>query len=206
MIGKLSGIVDSVHENTLILDVGGVGYVVQASRRTLSAIGHKAQPASLLIDTHVREDAITLVGFADAREQSWFRLLNSVQGVGIKAGLAILSACPPEKISVIIASQDKAALQQAEGVGPKLATRILTELKDRAANMDNTPSAKPQKYQEVIGIVSHETIDADAVSALVNLGYGRAEAYTAVLNARAKSNDNNDLQSIIRISLKELSA
>lgn len=205
MIGKLSGIIDSVHDSNLILDVGGVGYVVQASRRTLSAVGHKGQPASLLIDTHVREDAITLVGFADALEQGWFRLLNSVQGVGIKAGLAILSACPADKISVIITSQDKAALQQAEGVGPKLAVRILTELKDRAENMDNSSSAKGKKYQDVIGIVSHETIDTDAVSALVNLGYGRAESYTAVLNARAKSNDN-DLQSLIRISLKELSA
>src|SRR5262249_3865506 len=121
MIGKLSGIVDSISGNQLIIDVQGVGYVVQASVRTLTRIGNKGEPVSLLIDMHVREDALTLFGFIDAAEQQWFRLLTSVQGVGPKAGMAILAACPPERLGVAIAAQDKAALTQADGVGPKLA-------------------------------------------------------------------------------------
>ncbi len=204
MIGKLSGIIDETNENSLILDVGGVGYLVQASARTLAAIGGKGDPASLLIDTHVREDAITLIGFAEAGEQSWFRLLNSVQGVGAKAAFAILAVCPADKLAITIAAQDKAALTQADGVGPKLAARILTELKDKAANMELGIQKKTKKYQDITSDVSCETLDTDAVSALINLGYGRAEAYSAVLSAKGKANDN--LEELIRVALKELSA
>ena len=136
MIGKLSGIIDSFKDNHVILDVNGVGYLVFASNRTLARIGSKGDPASLLIDTHVREDHIHLYGFADVAEQEWFRLLTSVQGVGAKVGLAILAVCPPEKLALIIASGDKAAITQADGVGPKLGVRILTELKDKAGKME----------------------------------------------------------------------
>lgn len=204
MIGKLSGIVDTLASGHLVLDVQGVGYLVQASQRTLSKIGQKGQPASLLIETAVREDAITLYGFADAAEQQWFKLLTSVQGVGAKAGLAILSVCSPEKVALAIAAQDKAILTQADGVGPKLATRILTELKDKAANIELGPSAKPVSYKEISNAEEAVGLDQDAVSALVNLGYARGDAYSAVMRARGKANDN--LQDLIRLALKELSA
>lgn len=204
MIGKLSGIIDSFSDNHLILDVQGVGYLVNASSRTLGRIGQKGDPASLLIDTQVREDAITLYGFAEASEQKWFRLLNSVQGVGAKVALAILTACPPEKLGLAIASQDKDIIRQADGVGPKLAVRILTELKDKAGDIDLSASSKGVKYQEVVNDAESGGIDQDAVSALINLGYSRSDAYSAVMNARGKANDN--LQDLIRTALKELSA
>jgi Holliday junction DNA helicase RuvA len=142
MIGKLSGIIDSFADNHAILDVNGVGYVVFASRRTLGRIGQPGDPATLLIDTHVREDHIHLYGFADANEQKWFRLLTSVQGVGAKVALSILTACPAERLGVIIASQDKGAITSADGVGSKLGVRILTELKDKAANLQMGNTAK----------------------------------------------------------------
>ncbi len=208
MIGKLTGIIDSFAEAHLILDVQGVGYLVHASRRTLSRLGQRGEVASLLIDTAVREDAITLYGFIDAAEQQWFRLLTSVQGVGAKAGMAILSVCPPEKIGLAIAAQDKAALTQADGVGPKLAARLLTELKDKAAALQGIgnvapPVARPSSGDPVLEN-SAVGLDHDAVSALVNLGYGRSEAYTAVMRAKEKANDN--LQDLIRLALKEISA
>jgi len=209
MIGKLSGQLDQIADGHLILDVQGVGYVVNASARTLSRIGDKGAQVSLLIDTLVREDAITLYGFADAAEQSWFRLLTSVQGVGAKAALAILTVCPPEKLQVAIAAQDKAPIQAADGVGPKLATRVITELKDKAAKLDMTLSLNPSPSREresasAQGEGEILTIDNDAVSALINLGYNRSDAYSAVMRAKSEANDN--LQELIRLALKELSA
>ncbi len=206
MIGKLSGIVDSLATDHLILDVQGVGYMVYCSARTL-ANAHKSEPLSLLIDTHVREDHIHLFGFLSAAEQQWFRLLTSVQGVGAKAGMAILSTCPADKIGFIIAAQDKAALTQAEGIGPKIALRILTELKDKASKIDLSPA--PTKGAKVVSIdTPAASVDNDAVSALINLGYARADAYQAVMQAKTKANDNEagDVGAIIRLALKELSA
>ncbi|MCK6418985.1 MAG: Holliday junction branch migration protein RuvA [Alphaproteobacteria bacterium] len=206
MIGKLTGRVDTILENGVILDVQGVGYVVQASARTLGRLDGQGSPARLLIDTHVREDAISLYGFIDAAEQRWFRLLTSVQGVGPKAGMAILAACPPERLPVAIASQDKAALQAADGVGPKLALRILTELKDKAANMSlslDSLSMNERRSPQNIAAESNQSIN-DAVSALVNLGYGRSEAFAAVLQIREEANDN--LQMMIKLALKNLTA
>lgn len=204
MIGKLSGIIDSFDSNFLILDVQGVGYQVYASARTLARIGQTGDAASLLIETQVREDAITLFGFADAGEQQWFRLLTSVQGVGAKAGLAILAALSPENLVTAIMAQDKAALTQADGVGPKLAMRILTELKDKAGKIEIGGAGKSVKYQEIEGGGESNSLDQDAVSALINLGYSRSDAYSAVMQAKAKANDN--LQDLIRVALKELSA
>lgn len=207
MIGKLSGVLDSAAEGQLILDVGGVGYLVSCSPRTLSRCGQKGDPLSLYIDTHMREDSLTLFGFLDEKEQHWFRLLYSVQGVGPKVAMAILGACPPEQIGFVIASGDKAAITQAPGVGPKLAARILTELKDKAAKIDLTPSAVAVKA----GVFSpQETsgIDHDAVSALVNLGYARSESFQAVLQAKEKAPEksvNDNLQHLIKLALKELS-
>lgn len=210
MIGKLSGLVDSFGSDHLILDVGGVGYLVHASGRTLGAIGQRGDTVSLLINTQVREDAITLFGFSGAAEQQWFRLLTSVQGVGAKAALSILSVCPPEKLGVIIAAQDKAALTRADGVGPKLAARILTELKDKAAQaaifepvQSGTRTGSKTDHDPVQG----DAVEQDAVSALTNLGYARADAYTAVMAAKTKANDNeqDNLEILIRLALKELS-
>ena len=202
MIAKLSGILDSVAEGSLILDVGGVGYEVFASSRTLSRAGQEGDTLSLLIDTHVREDSIALYGFGDAAEQQWFRLLYSVQGVGPKAALAILSACPPEQLGFAIASGDQAAIRRAEGVGPKLATRIVTELKDKAGKVDLAPKARGVRVADAPA--SSGGVEQDAVSALVNLGYARTDACTAVLQAKQKANDNDSLQDIIRLALKEL--
>ncbi|QQG35455.1 MAG: Holliday junction branch migration protein RuvA [Micavibrio aeruginosavorus] len=203
MIAKLSGIMDSAGQDYLILDVNGVGYQVFASGRTLSRV-QKGEPLSLLIDTHVREDHIHLYGFMDKAEQEWFRLLTSVQGVGAKVGMAILSACPVDRLGFAIAAGDAAFVRQADGVGPKLATRIVTELKDKAAKIDLAPSSKPQGQAptKTIGQFSPADVESDAVSALVNLGYGRADAYSAVLQVRGKANDN--LSEILKLALKEL--
>lgn len=207
MIGKLSGILDSAAQDHLILDVNGVGYVVNCSPRTLGSCGQKGDPISLLIDTHVREDAINLYGFADATEQHWFRLLYSVQGVGPKAAMAILGVCPPDQLGFAIASGDKAAVQRADGVGPKLAQRIVTELKDKASKIEVTLStAKGAKVESLKP--QGGGVEQDAVSALINLGYSRSDAFAAVLQAKGKANDNEiaNLGDMIRLALKELSA
>ncbi|MBK9584921.1 MAG: Holliday junction branch migration protein RuvA [Alphaproteobacteria bacterium] len=208
MIGKLSGVIDSFGKDHLILDVGGVGYLVQASGRTLSRIGLAGDPAALLIITQVREDAITLFGFAEAAEREWFRLLTSVQGVGAKVAMAILSVCPPDRLGFVIASQDKAVLTQADGVGPKLAARLLTELKDKAGKVELSPESVSRTKVSGGEVTGDNVVDQDAVSALTNLGYARTEAFAAVMVAKSKANDNEqgNLQSLIRLALKELSA
>lgn len=207
MIAKLSGILDSAAPGALIIDVNGVGYEVHASVRTMARLGMKGDPVSLLIDTHVREDALTLFGFIDGMEQQWFRLLYSVQGVGPKAALAILSACPIERLGFAIASGDATALRQADGVGPKLATRIVTELKDKVGKIDLALPGKGIKSTAVSGVTAGEpSVDNDAVSALVNLGYARADAFQAVIQARGKANDNGNLNEIIKLALKELTS
>jgi Holliday junction DNA helicase RuvA len=155
----------------------------------------------------VREDAITLYGFADPQEQQWFKLLTSVQGVGAKVGLSILSIAAPDKIALAIAAQDKTFITQADGVGPKLALRILTELKDKAGKMDLAAlslNPSPLSERESAQHQGEGSLSADAVSALVNLGYGKSDAYSAVQRAREKANDN--LQDLIRHALRELSA
>jgi Holliday junction DNA helicase RuvA len=212
MIAKLTGIIDSFAENFLILNVGGVGYQVFASARTLSRIGQVGDGASLLIDTHVREDHIHLYGFADAAEQQWFRLLTSVQGVGAKVGMGILGSIATDKLSLAIAAQDKAVLTQADGVGPKLAVRILTELKDKVGKMElgSSPSLTPplaggKRLAQGGSGENSANLQSDAVSALVNLGYQRSDAFSAVAQAAQKSN-NDDLQTLIRIALKALSS
>ncbi|MCB9989065.1 MAG: Holliday junction branch migration protein RuvA [Rhodospirillales bacterium] len=207
MIAKLSGILDSIAQNTLILDVNGVGYLVHASARTLAQAGQTGDPLSLLIETIVREDAFNLYGFRDAAEQEWFRLLTSVQGVGAKAALAILSVSPPDQLGFAITAGDKTVLTRADGVGPKLALRILTELKDKATKIDLSPTpAKGKVAAQPDAPANIANIDNDAVSALINLGYGRSDAYQAVLQAKQKANDNDDLQTLIRLALKELSS
>lgn len=215
MIAKLSGLIDSVGTNHVIIDVNGVGYLVYASSRTLARIGSaKGAAVSLLIETHVREDQITLYGFADAAEKEWYLILCTVQGVGAKVAQAILGAIPAEQLPVVIASQDKAALRQAEGVGEKLAVRIVTELKEKAGKLALGQVAT-QKAQAARGqaaraasVIENLPLSAgnDAVSALINLGYGRAEAFGAVSTVMRLMGDELPISDIIRESLKELSA
>ncbi len=204
MISKLTGVVDRVAKDHLVLDVQGVGYQVFASARTLGIVGGVGSKASLMIETHVREDHIHLFGFSSVAEQDMFRLLTSVQGVGARTGLAILSVAPIDRLALALAAQDKAVFAQADGVGPKLATRIVTELKDKAAGVaDSFPvsfkSTKGEAAPQVAGVQN------DAVSALINLGYARSDAYS-VVHAITQSNDNPDLSTVVRLALKELSA
>lgn len=215
MIAKLSGLIDSVGINHVIIDVNGVGYLVYASSRTLARIGSaKGTPVSLLIETHVREDQITLYGFADAAEKEWFLILCTVQGVGAKVAQAILGTIPAEQLPVVIAAQDKAALRQTDGVGEKLAVRIVTELKEKAGKMA-LGQAATQKVQAARGQAAKgaaaveglpKNVSNDAVSALVNLGYGRAESFGAVANVMRLMGEDLPLGDIIRESLRELSA
>jgi holliday junction DNA helicase RuvA len=202
MIAKLTGTIDSTGLAHVIIDVNGVGYLVHASSRTLSRIGTRGTAVSLLIETIVREDAFILYGFADAIEKEWFQILCTVQGVGAKVAQAILSAVPPEQLPIAIASQDKTAIKQADGVGEKLAVRIVTELKEKAGKMALGPVAV-QKAQTARVAASPNN---DAVSALINLGYARAEAFGAVANVMREKGDGIALGDLIRESLKELSA
>lgn len=205
MIGKLSGIIDSFGTDYILLDVSGVGYLVHCSPRTLAQAGQTGDTASFLIDTHVREDAINLYGFKDAMEQQWFRLLTSVQGVGSRVAMSILGACPVERIGFAIASGDKGAIQAADGVGPKLALRIVTELKDKAGKIDLQLSV-PKAEGKVARGAAPVPVDQDAVSALVNLGYAKTDAFQAVLNVKQANDNDLSLSDLIRLALKELSA
>jgi Holliday junction DNA helicase RuvA len=202
MIGKLTGIIDSLQNGNLILDVGGVGYVVFASGRTLSRIGNKGDNTSLFIETHVREDHIHLFGFADKVEQEWFNLLMKVQGVGAKAALSILSASSPNDLALAIAAQDKAVFTRADGVGPKLGTRIVTELKDKMGQIDLSGGAGISTAGKAASHIPENDNLEEALSALVNLGYGRTDAMIALRTA----DEGADLQSLIKHGLKELAA
>ena len=202
MIGKLKGIVDSVDEDALILDVGGVGYLIAASARTLRSLPPVGEAAALHIETQVREDAIRLFGFLTVAERDWFRLLQSVQGVGAKVALGILGALSGDALATAIQRQDKAMLSRAPGVGPKLAARLVVELKDKApvpAGVDfgGAPAAlrrgaKLPKAAE------------DAVLALVGLGYLRAQAATAVTKGLTALGPEAQTSALIRLGLKEL--
>lgn len=204
MIAALTGIVDSVGRAEAVIGVGGVGYLVFASARTLGQLA-PGDSVKLQIETHVREDHIHLYGFADAAERDWFRTLTTVQGVGARVALAILSALGPEEIATAIAAQDKAPLTRADGVGPKLAARIVNELKEKAgdalmgASLASAAGGAPAAK-------AAPTAQADAVSALVNLGYGRSEAFQAVGRAAAAMGEDAGLDDLIRAGLKELSA
>ena len=202
MIGKLKGIIDGVEDDELILDVGGVGYVVSASARTLRALPAAGQAATLHIETQVREDAIRLFGFLTVAERDWFRLLQNVQGVGAKVALGILGALSGEALSAAIANQDKAMMARAPGVGPKLAARLVLELKDKApafgvadlggAIADGEAASKLPKAAQ------------DAVLALVGLGYARPQASLAVAKGVATLGAEAQTAALIRAGLKEL--
>lgn len=206
MIGKLTGLVDSVGEDWAIVDVSGVGYLIFGSSRTLGRLGAAGEPARLLIETHVREDHIHLYGFIDQDERDWFRLLSSVQGVGARMTLAILSALGPEELVQSIAAQDKASLTRANGVGPKLAGRIVAELKDKVGAIEWGGDRIAVASVAGAGEGADGRVPEDAISALVNLGYRRADAFGAVAKAARQLGEAATLESLIREGLKELSA
>ena len=197
MIAKLTGILDSVYDGFLILDVGGVGYRVFCSNRTLSMMPSKGMSCALLIETQVREDHIHLFGFADNAEKEWFATLNGVQGVGAKVALAILSALSPNDLSIAVATADSKAFTRANGVGPKLATRLITELKGK----DLTTGVSLESPSALSGTSNQSGVVQEAISALVNLGYGRSEAGTVVGSVYQ---ENMTISDLIRLSLKEI--
>jgi Holliday junction DNA helicase RuvA len=207
MIGKLTGVLDASGEDWAVVDVNGVGYLVFCSRRTLERAGRAGEAVSLLVETHVREDHIHLYGFADPAERDWFRLLSTVQGVGAKMALAVLSTLSPGDLIRAIAAQDKAALTRASGVGPKLAARILAELKDKAGAIALGLAVGPGADAGVgVRSAGLEAAAEDALSALVNLGYGRSEALGAVAEASRRLGAQAPLAALIKEGLKELSA
>ena len=198
MIGKLTGKIDQITDGSCLIDVGGVGYLVQASSRTLAALPPPPALAALLIETHVREDAILLYGFVDPTERDWFRLLTTVQGVGAKVALGILSALSARELVTAIAASDRASMTRAPGVGPKLAVRILSELRDKAGAMPVGSGFSPAAALPPKGVAE------DVLSALVNLGYRRQEVLPAVARVIERLGEDAGLDAVIRDSLKEL--
>jgi len=202
VIGKLKGIVDATGEGWVIIDVGGVGYEVHCATRTLARLPARGQPIELSIETHVREDAIRLFGFAGELERRWFRLLQGVQGVGTRLALAILSTLEPNDIANAIALGDKAAISRAPGVGPKVAQRLIGELRDKAPGLVEAGAAAaalPEGAQ-----MQNGSAMGDAVSALTNLGYQPAQAAAAVATAMREAGDDAPAETLIRLGLKEL--
>ena len=198
MIAMLAGTVEQAAAEGVVVDVNGVGYLVFASARTLARVPARGQPIKLLVETHVREDHIHLYGFADDAERGWFRLLTTVQGVGAKLALALLGVLSPDALATAIMAQDKSALTRADGVGPKLAQRIAIELKDKVGGIMLGPGAASGALAAPKGPA------ADAVSALVNLGYSRSDAFSAVNEAAKQLGEAAKIDALIRAGLKEL--
>lgn len=209
MIGKLRGLVDAAGADHAIIDVGGVGYEVACSSRTLAALPPPGEAVTLSIETHVREDAIKLYGFLSETERGWFRLLQSVQGIGAKVALSILSTLDTGQIANAIALQDRSMISRAPGVGPKVALRIVTELKDKAPPLALTaaPAAAGATPAPVPGAKTASfapSPSAEAVSALLNLGYAPLQANAAISTAMSKAGDAARTEDLIRLGLKEL--
>ncbi len=201
MIAKLKGVLDSLGEDRAIVDVGGVGYLVYCSGRTLAALPQPGARVGLAIETHVREDHIHLYGFAEDAERDWFVMLTTVQGVGARVALAILTVLSPDRLADAVAAQDSATLTEASGVGPKLAARILNELKDRAADL---AVIRPAAFVAAGHGGGTAGTVGDAVSALVNLGYRRGDAYGVVSEAARQLGEEVGLEALIKAGLREL--
>lgn len=195
MIAMLTGRIDQTSAEGLVLDVNGVGYLVFCSNRTLARLPARGTVLRLLVETQVREDHIHLFGFTEEAERAWFRLLMTVQGVGARIALAVLSVLPPEALAAAILAQDKAAVARADGVGPKLAQRIVNELKDKVGGLTLGPAAAPTE---------EGAATADAISALVNLGYQRSDAYGAVTMAARRLGPAARIDLLIKAGLQEL--
>ena len=204
MIGKLKGIIDAFGDDWVLIDVNGVCYEVHCSPRTLGSLPQVGEAATIAIETHVRETEIKLFGFATDAERAWFRLLQSVQGVGAKVALAVLGTLSPQDLANAVALQDKAQVARSPGVGPKVAQRIVSELKDKIPNM--VLSGQPGAALAAVGEepVPAAPAAADAVSALTNLGYAHAQAAAAVASAVRKTGEEGETAELIRLGLKEL--
>ncbi len=203
MIGKLKGTIEEIGEDYVLVDVHGVCYVAYCSARTLSKLGSAGEACILLIETYVREDQIRLFGFMTALEREWFNIVQTVQGVGAKVALALLSTLTPAELANAIALQDRAAVSRAPGVGPKVAMRIVTELKNKAPAFAGDAANIGLKQELGEGVAAAPV--ADAVSALTNLGYSRDQAANAVAAAMKAAGEGADSAKLIRFGLKELS-
>ncbi|MBV8113056.1 MAG: Holliday junction branch migration protein RuvA [Hyphomicrobiales bacterium] len=203
MIGKLKGLIDSYGEDFIVLDVNGVGYLVQCSARTLQELPGVGQPITLSIETYVREDQIRLFGFRTDVEREWFRLLQTVQGVGAKVALSVLGTLKPADLASAIAMRDRAMVARTPGVGPKVAERIVTELKDKAPAFADLDPAVIRLSGAIEDRRAPQPV-VDAVSALVNLGYGQPQAAAAVAAAARSAGEGADTARLIRLGLKEL--
>lgn len=203
MIGKLKGIVDSYGEDHVILDVQGVGYLVHCSGRTQQALPAPGEAATLFIETFVREDMIRLYGFVSQAEKAWFLLLQNVQGVGAKVALNVLSTLSPSELANAVAVGDKAMVSRANGVGPKVAARIVAELKDKAPGFSTVDPAVASLAAQLDERAVPAPV-ADAVSALVNLGYAQLQASAAVAAALREAGEGADTAKLIRLGLREL--
>ncbi len=208
MIAKLRGIIDTIGNDYCIIDVNGVGYLVSASAKTLGKLT-QGQEASLLTEMLLREDSLSLFGFADAWEKEWFLTLTKVQGVGAKVCLSILSILSPSQLSQAVSAQDKTSFCRASGVGPKLAARIVTELKDKIVTIPVGASGSADEVAEGVPVAqvalpkdADYSKSEDVISALVNLGYQRLEAYRAVSKVVAE-NPEAAVPTLIRLALKE---
>jgi Holliday junction DNA helicase RuvA len=199
VIARLRGTLDTLAEDHAVIDVGGVGYLVACPTRTLAALPRPGEAVDLMIETQVRDDSITLYGFRSGAERAWFRLLQTVQGVGARVALAILSVLGPHELARAVAAQDKAALARASGVGPRLAGRIASELHSRLADLPGSLGSPAPGAAARFGGPAD-----DAVSALVNLGYGRSEAHAAVAKAAAALGAAAPLDALVRTCLQEL--
>jgi Holliday junction DNA helicase RuvA len=203
MIGKLKGVIDSYGEDFVILDVNGVGYVVHCSARTLQALPAQGEATVLAIETHVREDQIRLFGFTSDIEREWFRLLQTVQGVGTRVALSVLSTLKPGDLATAVAMRDKAAVARTPGVGPKVAERIVTELKDKAPAYADLDPAVIRLSSQLEEKRAPQPV-ADAISALVNLGYGQPQAAVAIAAAAREAGEAADTARLVRLGLREL--
>jgi Holliday junction DNA helicase RuvA len=205
MIGKLTGIIDEVGEDFAVIDVGGVGYVVHCSARVLSNLPVAGQRTTLYVETQMREDSIKLFGFTGSEEREWFRLLQTVQGVGAKVALSLLSSQTTHELGKAIAFGDKAQIGRAQGVGPKLAARIAAELKDKAVTL-SVGGSRDGAGGNVVGLAPIAGAASEAVSALVNLGYSQMQAAQAVATVVARDGEAMALPLLIRESLRALSS
>ena len=202
MIGKLTGRLDSVSLNTMIVDVGGVGYEVTIGARTVSSLPPIGETVTLAVDTHVRDDEIRLYGFATEHERAWFRALQTVQGVGAKVALAVLGTLSAADLANAVALQDKGSVARAPGVGPKVAARIVAELKDKMPQL--APAIRPGGGLAPVATLPDGLAARDAVSALTNLGYAHGEAAAAISAAIGKAGRDARPEVLIRLGLKEL--
>ena len=201
MIAKLTGLLDAIGIDEVVIDVNGVGYLVFCSARTLRSFEKVGDPITIFVETHVREDHIHLFGFGDQNERDWFRLLTTVQGVGAKVALAILGTLSPDDLVNAMISEDKAALTRAPGVGPRLAVRLLAELKEKSVDLNVVKQPDTLKKSD-----DHTSLVSDAVSVLINLGYGRSAAFSTVAQVVQAIGVDADVESLVKAALRELSA